>query len=79
MDPTSCKICPLARTYSLSFAHDGFDTLNFPAIQVQADRSATLNVQLKAGSVSTSVEVNAAPLLNSADTTNGYVLDSGQV
>jgi len=66
-------------TYTLSFSHDGFDTSNFPSIPVQADRSATLNVQLKPGQVSTSIEVAASPLLNSTDTTNGYVLDSTQI
>ncbi|HYK37421.1 TonB-dependent receptor domain-containing protein [Alloacidobacterium sp.] len=66
-------------TYSLSFSHEGFDTSKFPSIQVQADRSTTLNVQLKPGSVTTSIVVAAMPLLNSVDTTNGYVLDSAQI
>jgi hypothetical protein len=66
-------------TYSLSFSHDGFETSQYSAIQVQADRSATLNVQLKPGQVSTTVQVTATPLLNSVDTTNGFVLDSTQI
>ena len=65
--------------YSLTFEHEGFSTENISNIAVKADRSVTLNVQLKPGSVSTSVEVLATPLLNSVDTTNGYVLDSGQI
>ncbi|AXC14879.1 Oar protein [Acidisarcina polymorpha] len=66
-------------TYALSFIRDGFDTQNYPAIVVQADRTATLNAQLKVGATSTSVQVEATPLLNSTDTTNGYVLDSAQI
>ncbi len=66
-------------TYTLSFTHAGFEKQNYPSIQVQADRTITLNVQLKAGSVGESVQVSASPLLNSSDTTNGYVLDSTQI
>ncbi len=45
---------------------------------VQADRTVTLALTLKAGAVSETVEVTATSLLNSSDTTNGYVLDSAQ-
>jgi hypothetical protein len=65
--------------YSLSFVHDGFETENFPSVQVQADRTGTVNVRLSTGSVTSSVEVTATPLLNATDTTNGYVLDSAQI
>jgi hypothetical protein len=66
-------------SYSLVFTHSGFETQTYPAIQVQAGRTATVNVQLKPGSVSTSVEVTANPMLNMTDTTNGYVLDHTEV
>ena len=66
-------------TYTVTFEHDGFDLANFPSIAVQADRTVTLNAQLKVGSVSTSVTVDATPLLNAVDTTNGYVLDKAQI
>lgn len=65
--------------YSLSFVHDGFETENFPSVQVQADRTGTVNARLSTGSVTSSVEVTATPLLNATDTTNGYVLDSAQI
>jgi len=66
-------------TYSLTFTHDGFDTQKIPSILVQADRTATVNAQLKVGEVSTSVTVQDTPLLNAVDTTNGYVLDKTQI
>ncbi len=66
-------------TYTVTVTHDGFDSQKFPNIAVQADRTATLNANLKVGSVNTSVEVDATPLMNATDTTNGYVLDKAQI
>ncbi len=65
--------------YTLTVGHDGFQTQVFPGILVQADRTATLNMTLTVGAVSTSVTVSAAPLMNATDTTNGYVLDRAQI
>ena len=62
-------------TYSLAFSREGFQTQNIPGIIVQADRTATLNVTLKVGQIGTTVTVEAAPLLNFEDTTNGYILE----
>ena len=42
-------------------------------IAVQADRTATVNATLKVGQTTTTVEVEATPLMNAVDTTNGYV------
>jgi hypothetical protein len=66
-------------TYTVTVTHDGFQTEKLPAILVQADRTATLNVTLKVGQVGTTVEVQAAPLMNAVDTTNGYVLEEQQI
>ena len=66
-------------TYTLSFARDGFTTTRFPGIVVQADRSVTLPAQLTVGSAADNVTVEATPLLNAVDTTNGYVLDHAQI
>lgn len=66
-------------TYAVTFSHDGFQKANFPAIQVQGDRTATINASLNVGSVDTSVNVDAMPLMNAVDTTNGYVLDPSQI
>ena len=45
-------------------------------IAVQADRTATVNASLKMGETTTTVEVEATPLMNAVDTTNGYVMDT---
>ena len=66
-------------TYTLTFTHEGFETQKVPSITVQADRTATVNAVLPVGQVGTVVEVQAEPLLNAVDTTNGYVLDDQQI
>ncbi len=66
-------------TYSLTITHDGFQTQKIPSIPVQADRTATVNATLKVGQVGTTVTVEAAPLLNAEDTTNGYILERQQI
>jgi Carboxypeptidase regulatory-like domain/TonB dependent receptor len=65
--------------YTITFVHDGFDTQRVPSILVQADRTATVNAEMKIGQVSTSVTVNESPMMNAVDTTNGYVLDKEQI
>ncbi len=66
-------------TYTLTFTHDGFQSEKVPSITVQADRTATVNVGLKVGQVGTVVTVEAAPLMNAVDTTNGYILEKEQI
>ena len=66
-------------TYKVSAEHDGFDTTELSGVAVQEARATTVNVSLKVGQVSTSVEVTANPLLNETDATNGYTLDSAQI
>jgi len=66
-------------TYTLSFSKDGFETQKSQGISVQSDRTGTVNVQLKVGAVNTVVSVDAVPLMNAVDTTNGYVLDKTQI
>src|SRR5208282_3660252 len=66
-------------TYTLTFKHEGFETQKIPSITVQADRTVTLNVTLKIGQVGTTVTVEASPLLNAVDTTNGYILEQSQI
>ena len=66
-------------TYTLTLAHQGFATQRIPAILVQANRTATLNVTLQVGQVGTTVDVEAAPLMNAVDTTNGYILEEQQI
>ena len=65
--------------YTLTFTHAGFESQKTPSILVQANRTATVNVALKVGEVSTTVTVEETPLINAVDTTNGYVLDESQI
>src|ERR1700728_2454833 len=66
-------------TYTLTFTHEGFETQKIPSITLQADRTATVNAVLPVGQVGTVVEVQAEPLMNAVDTTNGYVMDDQQI
>ena len=66
-------------TYTLTFTHAGFATQDVPSILVQANRTATVNASLKVGQVSTIVTVSETPLMNTVDTTNGYILDKQQI
>src|SRR5580698_9684808 len=65
--------------YVLTYTGQGFETQKLPHIGVQGQRTATLNVQLKPGAASTTIEVQETPLLNAVDTTNGYILEKAQV
>jgi Carboxypeptidase regulatory-like domain len=66
-------------SYTLTYTHDGFQTLKIPSIPVQADRTALVNAALKVGQVGTTITVDASPLMNSEDTTNGYILEKDQI
>ncbi|MFC5864796.1 TonB-dependent receptor domain-containing protein [Acidicapsa dinghuensis] len=66
-------------SYTITYSAEGFEVQSTPHIAVQADRTATVNAALKAGSKAQTVEVDATPLMNAVDTTNGYVLDSAQI
>jgi hypothetical protein len=65
--------------YTLSFTLQGFQSQNIPSIAVQANRTVTLNAELKVGNVSESITVEETPLLNMVDTTNGYVMDKLEI
>src|SRR6202046_4927643 len=65
--------------YLLTYTREGFETQKLPHIPVQGQRTATLNVQLKPGASTTTIEVQETPLLNAVDTTNGYILERAQI
>jgi hypothetical protein len=65
--------------YTLTYTANGFDVQKTQHIAVQADRTATVNATLKVGETTTTVEVEATPLMNAVDTTNGYVMDTAQI
>src|SRR5579862_8583485 len=66
-------------SYTLTFTHDGFQTQKVPSILVQANRTATVNTTMQVGQVATTITVEETPLINSSDTTNGYILDRAQI
>ena len=66
-------------TYTLTYTDEGFDVQKTQHIGVQADRTATVNASLKVGKTSETILVEASPLMNAVDTTNGYVLDHAQI
>ena len=66
-------------TYTITVTHPSFQTLSIPSIQVQADRTATVNAALDIGKVTDTVQVVETPLVNAVDTTNGYVMDKAEV
>ncbi len=65
--------------YTITVTRAGFQTLNIPSIQVQANRTATVDAALKVGQVGETITVEETPLLNAVDTTNGYVMDKAEI
>ena len=65
--------------YTLTYTAEGYEVQKTPHIAVQADRTGTVNAALKVGQASTTIEVEAAPLMNAVDTTNGYVMETSQI
>ena len=61
--------------YAVTFSKAGFDTENHRSIQVDGDRTTTVDGSLRVGAVSTSVDVTGTPMMNQVDATNGYVVD----
>lgn len=66
-------------TYTITYTADGYEAQKTPHIAVQADRTATINAALKVGEHTETIEVEAAPLMNAVDTTNGYVMETTQI
>ena len=66
-------------TYKVQVQHFGFQRSSFAAIRVQQGLATTIPVTLKVGSTAMTIHVNANPMLNATDTTNGYTLDKAQI
>ena len=66
-------------TYEVTFSKDGFQSAVYPQIIVQGNRTSTVNTKLTPGKVSSSVTVEATPLMNQTDTTVGYVVDTNTI
>ncbi len=65
--------------YTLTYTADGYEVQKTEHITVQADRTASVNAQLKVGLKTETILVEASPLMNTVDTTVGYVLDKAQI
>src|SRR5271169_5674149 len=66
-------------TYSVTFSKAGFKTVVFTQILVRGALTTTVNASLEVGQVTTTVTVEATPLMNQTDTSNGYTLGSDVV
>lgn len=66
-------------SYTITYTAEGFDVQKTQHIGVQADRTATVNASLRVGKTSETIEVEASPLMNATDTTNGYVLEHAEI
>jgi hypothetical protein len=67
-------------TYTLTVTKDGFSTLKFPGIDLQAGREAVVDGALKIGSVSTSIEVSGgAPVVDPAQTNIGRTISEQEI
>ena len=64
-----------AGAYRVTFTKEGFETETHTQVVVNANRTTTVDADLKVGTIATTVEVTATPLMNQVDTTNGYVVD----
>ncbi len=64
--------------YKVTAQHDGFNVTELNNVQVQEAHATTVQVRLAVGRTE-SVEVDATPLLNATDATNGYTLDNSQI
>ena len=68
-----------AGTYQVTVAKDGFKTETHTKILVFGSRTTTVDTSLQVGSIGTTVEVTAVPLMNQVDTTIGYVVDTNTI
>jgi Carboxypeptidase regulatory-like domain len=63
-------------TYTVTITAAGFNTEKLTGFLVHADRTSSLQIQLKTGNVSVNVDVSSTAQLNTTDPTNGHVLDA---
>jgi hypothetical protein len=65
-----------AGTHKLTITKEGFKSETHTEVLVNSARTTTVDTSLQVGSVSSTVEVSAVPLMNETDTTNGHVVDT---
>src|SRR4051812_29407701 len=66
-----------AAQYTLTVEAPGFDRTTQPAFRLEVQQQATVDIELKVGAVTTSVDVQtSAPLLNTTSATLGQVIEN---
>src|ERR1700722_7543413 len=68
-----------AGTYELTFTKEGFDSERHTEVNVNGDRTTTVDGDLKVGSIATKVDVLGTPLMNQTDAPTGYVVDQATI
>ena len=66
-------------TYTVSVSQAGFQKEELSHVSVREAQATTVEVSLKVGQNTESVEVIANPLLNATDATNGFTMDAQQI
>jgi hypothetical protein len=66
-------------TYTVTVSQSGFETTQLSGISVREAQASTVDVTLKVGQTTESVEVTANPLLNATDATNGFTMDTQEI
>lgn len=66
-------------TYEVTFTKAGFEKVVYNKILIQGSLTTTLNATLQPGEVTASITVEATPLLNQTDTSNGYTLGTSVI
>jgi len=61
-------------TYEVTFQKTGFEKVQYNQIPVKGNLTTTVKATLQPGEVTTSITVEATPLLNQTDVSNGYTL-----
>jgi len=63
-------------TYEVTLTKQGFQKVVYPQILVQGNLTTSVKATLQPGEITTSITVEATPLLNETDTSNGYTLST---
>jgi len=66
-------------TYEVTFAKENFEKAVYSQILVKGGLTTTVNATLQPGAVTTSITVEATPLLNETDVSNGYTLGTNVI
>jgi len=66
-------------TYEVTFTKSGFEKVQYSQIPVKGGLTTTVKAALQPGEITTSITVEATPLLNQTDASNGYTLDASVI